>query len=160
MTRLTVHEAYAQASAWQTQREEHLSAPSADHFRDADAHDLAAMWRTERSLDVGRLTKREFGCLVERWVKVFGDLPADKGQASTVEAPDARPEPFPSDDTMLSVPDVERLTGISHSTMKRMVDDGRSPKPMRLGERAKGWPARALKAWRELLDEQRRGTRQ
>lgn len=70
------------------------------------------------NVDDRELTKREFGCLMERWVEVFGDRPADKGQASSVETPTAKPEPLPSDDTMLRVPDVERLTGISHSAIK------------------------------------------
>jgi hypothetical protein len=118
------------------QREEQLSAPSADYYLDATSGDLVEMWRTEKNLDGRKLTKREFGCLIERWVEVFGDPPADKGQASSAETPDAKPELFPSDDTMLRVPDVERLTGISHSTIKRMVDDGRFPKAMPLPHQA------------------------
>ncbi|MFA5957017.1 helix-turn-helix transcriptional regulator [Hyphomicrobium sp.] len=152
MTRLTADEAAALADAWQAQHEDQLRAPSADYYRDANSHDLIAMWRTERNLNGKRLTKREFGCLVERWTEVFGDPPADKGQASTVEMRDTKPEPFPADDTMLRVPDVERLTRISHTTIKRMVGDGRFPKPMRLGERAKGWPAREVREWIDRLD--------
>lgn len=160
MARLTADEAEARAKSWRAAREEHLSAPTADYYRDADALDLVVMWRTEKSPDGRRLTKYEFGCLVERWTEVFGDPPADKGQSAGVETPDTKPEPFPADDTMLRVPDVVRLTGISHTTIKRMVSDGRFPKPMRLGERAKGWPAREVRAWIERLEEQRRRPRQ
>lgn len=30
------------------------------------------MWRTQKNLDGRRLTKFEFGCLVERWTEIFG----------------------------------------------------------------------------------------
>ena len=69
MVRLTADEAEALANSWQTQREEQLLAPSADYYRDANSHDLIAMWRTEKNLDGRKLTKREFGCLIERWVE-------------------------------------------------------------------------------------------
>ena len=61
---------------------------------------------------------------------------------------------------MLRTPEVERLTGLSQSTIKRMVTDGRFPKPMRIGIRAKGWLARDVKAFIDTLDEQRKRPRQ
>lgn len=159
MARLTADQAEAQAKHWEAQREEFERMPRADYFRDATAMDLVAMWRTGKNMDGRRLTKYEFGCLIERWVEVFGDVPATDGDASQA-ADETKPEPMPADDTMLRVPDVVRLTGISHTTIKRMQADGRLPKAMRLGERAKGWPAREIKAWIEQLDEQRRRPRQ
>ncbi|MBY0561976.1 MAG: AlpA family phage regulatory protein [Hyphomicrobium sp.] len=42
----------------------------------------------------------------------------------------------------------------------RMIGDGRFPNPMRLGARAKGWPAREIKRHPELLHAQRRRPRQ
>lgn len=158
MARLAADQAEAYANQWEVQREEFERTPRADYFRGATPLYLVAMWRTRKNPDGRRLTKYEFGCLIERWAEVFGDVPAtdgasqDDGERST--------EPMPADDTMLRVPDVVRLTGISHTTIKRMQADGRFPKAMRLGERAKGWPAREVKAWIERLDEQRRRPRQ
>ena len=73
---------------------------------------------------------------------------------------DDKPERLPADDTMLRISEVVRLTGISVSSIKRMVEDGRFPRPMRIGIRAIGWPARDVRHFVEALDEQRRRTRQ
>lgn len=159
MARLTADQAEALVKQWEEQREDAERMPRADYFSEASAMDLVAMWRSRKNMEGRRLTKYEFGCFVERWVEVFGDVPATDGDTSFGDI-EAKPEPMPADDTMLRVPDVLRLTGISHTTIKRMVGDGRFPKPMRLGVRAKGWPAREIKAWIERLDEQRRRPRQ
>ena len=74
------------------------------------------------------------------------------------QAPTAEPEP--EDDTMLRMGEVVRLTGISDSTIKRMVIDGRFPKPMRLSPRRIGWKAGEVKSWIRQLDDQRRAPRQ
>jgi len=159
MARLTPDQAEAQAKGWEEQREDFERTPRAGYFREASAMDVVEMWRTGKNMDGRRLTKYEFACLVERWVEIFGDYPATEGDARPDEV-EIKPEPMPADDTMLRVPDVVRLTGISHTTIKRMQADGRFPKAMRLGERAKGWPAREIRAWIERLDEQRRRPRQ
>jgi prophage regulatory protein len=159
MSKLTADQAEARAEEREAQRRDYERMPRADCFREASALDVVDMWRTQKNLDGRRLTKFEFGCLVERWTEIFGKcrkLMAIR-QAMTFAS---APEPMPADDTMLRVPDVVRLTGISHTTIKRMQADGRFPKAMRLGERAKGWPAREIKAWLETLDEQRRRSRQ
>ena len=65
-------------------------------------------------------------------------------------------EPEPADTTMLDMHDVMRLTGLSKSTIKRMVSDDRFPKPIHLSPRRIGWPAGDVKAWLERLDGNRR----
>lgn len=132
--------------------------PRADYGRDATPLDLVAIWRAKKNLDGRRLTKYVFGCPIERWVEVFGDLPATDGASQ--DDGERSAEPKPADDTMLRVPDVVPLTGISHTTIKRMQADRRFPKAIRLGERAKGWPACEVKAWIGRLDQQRRRPRQ
>ena len=72
----------------------------------------------------------------------------------------AKSEPLPADDTMLRLPEIVRRTGISASTIKRMVSDGRFPKPMRIGIRAKGWLGRDVRTFIQMLDEQRKRSRQ
>ena len=50
--------------------------------------------------------------------------------------------------------------GSANSTVKRMVLDGRFPKPMRLSPRRIGWKATEVKAWIRQLDDQRKAPRQ
>ncbi|HUJ38009.1 MAG TPA: AlpA family phage regulatory protein, partial [Hyphomicrobium sp.] len=92
---------------------------------------------------------------------MFGEWPPfDDDDDSTAEPEAAAPEPeLPHDDTMLRANDVARLTGLSLSTLKRMVLDHRFPKPMHLSPRRIGWPARDVKRWLEELDGARRKTR-
>jgi len=44
-------------------------------------------------------------------------------------------------------PEVERVTGISRSTLYEMIKSGEFPKPMRLGKRAVGWPETVVSDW-------------
>ena len=162
MARITIEHATALADQWEAQREDRDRAPRASHFSDVSPHDLIKMWQSGKRPDGKRLNDWEFGCLVEAWTECFGDLPPfEDAVANSVALPDrAKPEPLPTDDTMLRMPDVERLTGISASTIKRMATDGRFPMPMRIGIRAKGWLARDVRTFIETLDEQRKRPRQ
>ena len=163
MKSITLQEANARADQWKAQRDEQDQAPTADYYRDASAHDLISMRETGKGTDGKKLTPRERACLIEAWVETFGRLPPcnDDAVANPVALTKRiKPEPLPADDTMLRMTDVERLTGLTKSTIKRMVADGRFPKPMRLGLRAIGWPASDVRAFVETLNEQRRRTRQ
>lgn len=161
MASITIEEAKSLADAWKAQRDDYDRQPRAGYFSDCSAHDLIAMWEAGKRKDGRKLSPYEFGCLVEAWCQVFGRLPPfDSEPATASSAERIKREPLPADDTMLRMPDVERLTGISKSTIKRMVSDGRFPKPLRLGIRAKGWPARDVKQFIDTLDEQRKRPRQ
>ena len=46
-------------------------------------------------------------------------------------------------------PDVERITGLSRSTLYAMIAEGDFPKPVRLGKRAVGWREADISAWLE-----------
>ena len=89
-------------------------------------------------------------------------MPPDDDEAPNGVSGDQNttPEPEPDDDDMLRMRDVVRLTGVSKSSIKRMVIDKRFPPPMRLSTRRIGWPAREVKAWLRQLDDQRRSPRQ
>lgn len=93
MKRVTVDEARLLADLWKAQREERASEPNAAYFGHAGPHDLVRMWKSGKNLDGKKLTKREFGCLVERWVEVFDGLPPSKddGSAEPVASPTAVP---------------------------------------------------------------------
>jgi prophage regulatory protein len=121
---------------------------------------LIQMWSSGKRLDGKPLSQFETQALAERWCAVFGELPPDDDDADdALQEPNA-PEPeLPADDTMLRAKDVVRLTGLSLSTLKRMVLDGRFAKPMRLSPRRIGWPARDVKAWLDGLDGARQKAR-
>jgi len=44
-------------------------------------------------------------------------------------------------------PDVEKLIGLSRSTLYAMMAEGTFPKPVKLGKRAVGWHERDVLAW-------------
>jgi prophage regulatory protein len=158
---ITVEQARDLADQWQAQRDDFDSQPQADYYRDRSPHQIIEMWETRKGPDGKRLNSWEFGCLIEAWCERFGALPSDAPVANAVAlTEDEKPEPLPADDTMLRIGEVVRLTGISVSSIKRMVDDGRFPRPMRIGIRAKGWPARDVRHFIEALNEQRSRPRQ
>ena len=39
------------------------------------------------------------------------------------------------------------LTGLSLSTLDRMVKEGRFPRPVQLGDRAVAWPSEVVEKW-------------
>jgi len=50
---------------------------------------------------------------------------------------------------------VEKLTGLSRSSIYSLMDRGEFPRPRRIGRRAVGWDAAALERWlasREVAD--------
>ncbi|WP_052512759.1 helix-turn-helix transcriptional regulator, partial [Limimaricola cinnabarinus] len=42
---------------------------------------------------------------------------------------------------------VEEMTGLSRSTLYRMMDRGEFPRPARIGQRAVGWRRSAIEMW-------------
>lgn len=51
-------------------------------------------------------------------------------------------------DALLRRADVELLTGLSRSSIYRLISEGSFPRPVKVGERAVRWPASAIEAWR------------
>ena len=93
-----------------------------------------SMWESQTNEKGQPLTNFEFSALCSAWLQTFGCLPPDD-EAPEEDVPNqsaASSEAEPDDDTMLRMPDVLRLMGVSQSTIKRMRRDGRFPKPMRL----------------------------
>ena len=52
-------------------------------------------------------------------------------------------------DLLLRRADVERRTGLSCTTIYRLMRAGAFPEPVRVGPRAVRWPASEIEAWRE-----------
>jgi predicted DNA-binding transcriptional regulator AlpA len=163
INRIALSDAKAISADWEAQHEEHQrSAAIVARFQDAGPSEVIKMWETGKNEQGRKLSNFEFAGLVERWCELFGALPPDDAEELNGFASDQTPpqEPEPEDDTMLRMGEVVRLTGISGSTIKRMVIDGRFPKPTRLSPRRIGWQARDVKAWLRQLDDQRRAPRQ
>ena len=160
--RITIAEAKERAAEWEAQYEEcQRSYAIAARFQDTSPSEVIEMWQSQTNEKGRKLTQFEFEALIERWLELFGRYPPN-GEELNGPVPEqpSTTEPMPEDDTMLRIGEVVRLTGISGSTMNRMVLDGRFPKPMRLSPRRIGWPAREVKAWKRQLDDQRRAPRQ
>jgi prophage regulatory protein len=51
------------------------------------------------------------------------------------------------DDVLFRLPRVRQVTGLSRSTIYLLVSRGQFPPPVRLSERAVGWPASAVHGW-------------
>ena len=123
------------------------------HFNGCSAHQLIDMWEAGKNLKGKPLSQWEGQALVEAWCRVFGELPPHDNDTDAAEQEPSAPGPeMPGDDTMLRAKDVVRLTGLSLSTLKRMVVGGRFVKPVRLSPRRIGWPARDVRMWLETAD--------
>lgn len=51
-------------------------------------------------------------------------------------------------DPLLRRPEVERETGLSRSSLYRMMDDNQFPRPIRIGKRAVAWRASTIDQWK------------
>ena len=54
-----------------------------------------------------------------------------------------------SPDDFLRRPEVERKTGLSRSSLYRLIAEGEFPAPYRLGPRTSGWKWGEIQAWLE-----------
>ena len=146
----------ALADEWASEAEEARQvAAQCSHFAHCTPHELIDMWETGNNLKGRPLSQWECQALVEAWCAVFRELPPHEPADDCPQAEQPTEPSFPADDTMLRTKDVLRLTGLSLSTLKRMVVDGRFAKPMRLSPRRIGWPARDVKAWLSAAEDAR-----
>jgi prophage regulatory protein len=164
--RLSLSEAKALAAQWEHQYAQHeYDVAIAARFRDATPTEVIAMWESGTNEKGQGLNQFEFAALCERWIEIFNDLPPDHDagdgatELPTQPLPDPEHEPL-RPDTIVNIKEVERRTGISESTIKRMVKDGRFPKPMRPSPRRIAWLARDIDELVRRLDDQRRAPRQ
>lgn len=56
-------------------------------------------------------------------------------------------------DQILRMPDLRRLTGLSKTTIYRMIAEGEFPRPVQLRRQSVGWRASAIQRWSEGLQE-------
>lgn len=60
----------------------------------------------------------------------------------------------PARDTFMTRPQVEASTGFKHSWLYQKIQEGKFPKPYRIGSRAVRWSSAEVHAW---IDAQRTG---
>ena len=148
-------QARALADEWADQREHAANEAALNaHFNGCSAHQFIDMWEKGTNLKGRPLSQWEGQALVEAWCRVFGELPPNEDDPISAGPSSPQPE-LPPDDTMLRARDVLRIIGLSRSTLKRMVLEGRFPKPVRLSPRRIGWPARDVKAWLDDAEDAR-----
>ena len=49
--------------------------------------------------------------------------------------------------TLLRLPDVMARTGLSRSSLYMMLEQGKFPKPVKIGERINAWPDHEIATW-------------
>lgn len=157
MTRMTIEQARLLTEQWQAEFEDHQHESAIQsRFSDVPAHELLTMWERCTNERGKRLTKFEVEALACALYRAFGCVP---GAVQGGQIEKREDEPLPPDDTMLPLAEVLRLTGISQSSIKRLVEAGLFPKPIKLMTRRNGWPAREVKKWIAEKDELRRTER-
>ena len=167
-TRMTLDQARATAAEMDAERAaldeqyewDKQQAAIENHYVKVPPGRLVIMWEIGTNEHGEPLSDFQFQALCAAWHETFGDLPPQidcREASATIAGPD--PEPMPADDAMLSPRDVVRVTGISLSTIKRMVNRGQFPQSLKISVRRIGWPAKDVYRWLEALHDQRRNAK-
>jgi predicted DNA-binding transcriptional regulator AlpA len=157
---LTLEEARELATRWERLHDEwsERADPNAwdnavaAHYQHLGASDVMRLWEGGVNEKGNPFTPLELAALVERWCELFGCLPPSES------APAARPsetEPQLDDLDTMTRADVARRLRTSISTIQRMEKDGRLPKPLRTGPRARRHLVRDVNALIERLEQER-----
>ena len=128
---------------WDAEYRDYARRPSFKHLSSSDLIRVADSKRA--------MSSEEFEALEEAFVEMFGiSLVAPVDRRGEREPPEAIEEPeLPKGDAALNAKQVCELIGVSVSTLKRMVEDGRFPKPFKASERRIAWSVKDVMAYRE-----------
>ena len=119
MSRTSIDEARALAGKWKAQHEDHIREGEIQaRFSGVPANDLLEMWEQRTNERGKRLTKFEAEALAYALTEAFGCVPG------AVKGEKAENKTLPPDDTMLPMSEVIRLTGVSESSIKRLIEKG------------------------------------
>src|SRR5262249_5724663 len=127
------------------------------HYQHLSANDAVRMWEAGTNEKSNPLTRFELAALIERWCELFGCLPpSDPGGQGTPPAT-RPPAPGATLDDLNPMPraDVARRLRASISTIHHTERDGRLPKPLRTGPRARRHLVRDVNALIERLEHER-----
>jgi prophage regulatory protein len=152
---LSIAEAKALAAQWEAQGEDHMRAAAVSAcYQHTSPAQVIKMWESGRNEQGQKFSQIEFEGLIERWLILFGSYPPnDAGELNGSAAPQEPEPPTPEDDTMLHMPDVVRMTGLSESSIKRKVSEKTFPSPTKISTRRIGWPAHKIKAWLRQIEQ-------
>jgi predicted DNA-binding transcriptional regulator AlpA len=126
------------------------------HYRDLSASQVVRLWEAGTNENGEPLSRFELAALIERWCVLFGCLPpSDAAGSAPTSTRTLEPEPQPDDLDMMTRGDVARRLRASISTVQRMERDGRLPKALRTGQRARRHLARDVNALIERLEQER-----
>lgn len=145
MTDSPIERAKQLQKRWDAEWREYASRPS---FKHLDGDDLIRVAETKK-----RLTGEEFEALEEAFVERFGiSLVAPRGQSGERVAVEVDDElKLPKNDAALSAKQVCEMINVSLSTLNRMVDEGRFPKPFHASKRRRAWLVDDVRAYREAM---------
>jgi predicted DNA-binding transcriptional regulator AlpA len=89
----------------------------------------------------------ELEALDEAWFAMFGELLILPVLWESAERPpDAPSKPEPADKDVLGWKAAAKLAGVSTSTLRREMYEGRFPRPRQISRRRIGWDASEVKA--------------
>jgi predicted DNA-binding transcriptional regulator AlpA len=152
----------AQHAEWEACKEDHAIEA---HFARRSKSELIRMWETDRNDAKQPLSAFEWKALCAAWYLAFGSLPpmGEYGIAAPGDGKmprcDAPAHCVDVPERLLSPKAVAELTGISVSTLKRMVQDHRLPMPMRVSPRRIAWAPADVRAILAMMDGKRRDVR-
>jgi predicted DNA-binding transcriptional regulator AlpA len=126
-----------------------------NHYRDRTPSELIRMWETGSNEHGKPLSEYEFKALCAAWYLTLGGLPQSNDDTNANSPVETSNELPPEDSIMLDMHEVVRITGLSQSTIKRMVIDHCFPQPLKLSPRRNGWPMKEVRQWLETLHDQR-----
>ena len=81
-------------------------------------------------------------------------VPAPKAASQEIidEAESARrAQALRNPNRLIRMKELRQLLGLGHSTLYKMIGEGRFPRPVRLGERAVAWRLADVEAWQRTL---------
>jgi predicted DNA-binding transcriptional regulator AlpA len=160
---LSIAEARALAERREAQRkgmQEDYEEQRALDGRFSDASELAVvdMWERGTNEHGKPLTKFEVRALVERWCLLFGCFPpsvaSEPNSAAPAEAADDLERR--ADDDLMTRKEVADKLHLHVTTIQRLEQSGRLPKPGRLGARGRRHRVADIRAFIESLGDNRR----
>ena len=155
-----VARAEAQVRQWQIERRE---AFRGKQFYGYSSADLIKVAKTNRDLDGAKLGGIEWAEFDEAWWRKFGERFFGESDFERIPVTAANADQHPilalPDDAMVRGRQLLVMLGDGKTTLKRWRREGSFPKPQPLapGSTRIGWPARQLKAWLRLRDDEMAG---
>jgi predicted DNA-binding transcriptional regulator AlpA len=151
--KLSIGEARALAERREAQRK-----GAFEDYEEQRALDVVNMWERGTNEHGKRLSRFELRALVERWCLLFGCFPPSVANEPNSAAPAEPANDLESraDDDLMTRKEVADKLRVHITTIQRLEQSGRLPKPGRLGARGRRHRVADIRAFIESLDANRR----